>query len=330
MRASKGVGMACRPHDPGDCMHPSAPVLHRCPNSEIPRAADRHDMNPALPRHCMYRLVPEQMPECVECGARHMFTLYGALAFARDWTALEKMPPAVQASLLESIVRLEWYAIQRWGRGLDLQTSEDLPRELFRLRDDLRLTIPGLGTFDDIDAACALPVGEAVETFGNVRPFSAPEITDRYCMELAIHEARRSVGEHSRANPKVGAVVVKGGSVLATAHRGELGEGDHAEFTALEKKLHNEALLGTTVYTTLEPCTTRNHPKVPCARRLFERRVARVLIGMLDPNPSICGKGERFLRDHGVEVDRFPHDLIVRLEELNRDFTRMQATRSGG
>jgi pyrimidine deaminase RibD-like protein len=278
----------------------------------------------------MFRFGPEQMPECMECGASHVFTLYGALAFARDWPTLEKMPPAVKASLLDSIARLEWYALQRWGRGLDLQTSEDLPRELFRLRDDLRLIIPGLGTFDDIDAASALPVGDAVETFGNVRPFPEPEITERYCMELAMHEARRSVGEEGRVSPYVGAVVVKGGIVLATAHRGEMGKGEHAEFTALEKKLHDETLVGTTVYTTLEPCTTRNHPKVACARRLIERSVARVLIGMLDPNPSICGKGERLLRDHGIEVDRFPHDLIVRLEELNRNFTRIQATRSGG
>ncbi len=306
-------------------MGPSAPVLHRCPKSEVPRALDRHDSTLAFPRQSMFTLGAKRVPECVECGARHVFTLYGALAFARDWPTLEKMPSAVKASLLESIVRLEWYALQRWGRGLDLQTSEDLPRELFRLRDDLRLTITGLGTFDDIDAACALPVREAVESFGNVRPFPEPEVTERFCMELAIHEARRSVGEEGRASPNVGAVIVKGGIVLATAHRGEMGKGEHAEFTALEKKLRDETLVGATVYTTLEPCTTRNHPKVPCAKRLMERRVARVVIGMLDPNPSICGKGERLLRDHGIEVERFPDHLIVRLEELNRDFTRMHA-----
>jgi pyrimidine deaminase RibD-like protein len=235
------------------------------------------------------------------------------------------MSPSVRATLLDGIVALERYALKRWGRGLDLQTCEDLPRELVRMRDDLRLTVPGLGTFDDIDAASALPVNEAVESLAKVRPevLDASVVrTDRYFMELAIHEARQSVREEGRLTPKVGAVVVRGGVVLATAHRGEMRKGDHAEFTVLEKKLGEDTLVGATVYATLEPCTTRNHPKVPCARRLIERRVARVLIGMLDPNPLIRGVGERLLRDHGIEVDRFPHDLIVRLEELNRDFTR--------
>jgi pyrimidine deaminase RibD-like protein len=140
--------------------------------------------------------------------------------------------------------------------------------------------------------------------------------------ELAIEEARKSVGEDGRAHPKVGAVVVVDGNVLASAHRGELGKGEHAEYTALEKKLPEVAVAGATVYTTLEPCTTRNHPKIPCARRLIERKVTRVVIGQLDPNTAICGKGERLLRDHGIVVDRFPDDLIVQLEELNRDFVR--------
>ena len=46
--------------------------------------------------------------------------------------------------------------------------------------------------------------------------------------------------------------------------------------------------------------------KEPSAKRLIERKVKRVVFGMLDPNPAICGKGERLLRAHGIVVDRFP------------------------
>ena len=113
---------------------------------------------------------------------------------------------------------------------------------------------------------------------------------DRQFMEMAIEEARKSTGEDGRSHPKVGAVVVKDGRVLAKAHRGEF-LGCHAEYIALEKKLVDQSLAGSTVYTTLEPCTSRNHPKIPCASRLIERKVARVVIGILDPNPKISGRG---------------------------------------
>ncbi|OAI48383.1 hypothetical protein AYO44_07045 [Planctomycetaceae bacterium SCGC AG-212-F19] len=143
-------------------------------------------------------------------------------------------------------------------------------------------------------------------------------------MRMAIEEARMSVAEDGRDHPKVGAVVMKDGVVLATAHRGEMGEGEHAEYTALEKKLPDQTLAGATVYATLEPCTHRGPNKTPCAQRLIDRKVRRVVIGMLDPNMRICGKGERMLRDRGIVVDRFPHKLILELEEINRAFVKAQ------
>jgi pyrimidine deaminase RibD-like protein len=149
-------------------------------------------------------------------------------------------------------------------------------------------------------------------------------MSERQFMELAISEARKCLGEGDRANPKVGAVVVKDGKVLAAAYRGELESGEHAEFTALEKKLSGEKLAGSTVYATLEPCTARNEPKIPCANRLIERKVRRVVIGMLDPNPAIRGLGVQMLIDHGVEVEHFPSELNVELHELNREFVREQ------
>jgi pyrimidine deaminase RibD-like protein len=144
--------------------------------------------------------------------------------------------------------------------------------------------------------------------------------------KLAIDEARLSVAEDQRAHPKVGAVVVKDGRVVSKAHRGESPK-CHAEFIALEAKLPDDLVAGSTVYTTLEPCTTRKHPKIPCAQRLIERRVARVVIGMLDPNPEIRGLGIQALNDAGIETQLFPRDLQSQIEEINRDFIRIQRER---
>lgn len=150
----------------------------------------------------------------------------------------------------------------------------------------------------------------------------AEEPEDHRFARLAIEEARKSLPENDgRSHPMVGAVVVKGGNVLATAHRGEA-KGNHAEYIALEKRLPDSTVVGATVYTTLEPCTTRNHPKIPCVERLIERKVARVVIGMLDPDPRITGRGQRRLRDANIITDLFPHDLMAEVEELNREFTR--------
>ena len=157
------------------------------------------------------------------------------------------------------------------------------------------------------------------------------EAEDRRFALLAIEEALKSVPEDGRPHPRVGAVVVKNGEVLSRAHRGESLK-SHAEFIALEDKLADGLVAGSTVYTTLEPCTTRNHPKIPCAQRLIDRKVARVVIGMPDPNPDIRGRGDQALSDAGVEVQLFPRDLRAQVEDMNRDFIRVQKQRqtSGG
>ena len=151
---------------------------------------------------------------------------------------------------------------------------------------------------------------------------------DRRFMQLSIELAKMSVDEDSRVHPKVGVVVVRGGKILAKASRGRGNPGAHAEFIALESDLAHETVAGATVYTTLEPCTTRNHPKVPCAERLIERKVARVSIGMLDPDLRISGKGQRRLREANIETDFFPADLMAAVEELNRDFIRFKNAES--
>lgn len=140
-------------------------------------------------------------------------------------------------------------------------------------------------------------------------------------IRAAVEAARLSISETGPPRPKVGSVVVVDGKVLATAYRGELSR-RHAEVIALEDKLPDVSVVGGVVYTTLEPCVRRGPGKVPCAERLIERRVSRVVIGMVDPDPDISGKGILALREAGIEVDLFPGQLMSEVEAINREFIR--------
>lgn len=144
-------------------------------------------------------------------------------------------------------------------------------------------------------------------------------------MKLAIKEAKKSIPEpDGRIHPKVGVVIVRDGKVLATAYRGEISAGDHAEYTALERKLPEIDLTGAILYTTLEPCTKRSHPKAPCAKRIADRRISKVVIGILDPNPDIYKSGLFLLKGRGVEVEHFPSELQREIEALNKEFIEAQ------
>ena len=112
----------------------------------------------------------------------------------------------------------------------------------------------------------------------------------------------------------------KNGIDSGRAHRGALRSGNHAEYTVIERLLGGKSLEGSTLYVTLEPCTLRHAGKAPCVERVVSARVARVLIGMPDPNPDIQVTGIAYLLTNRIEVDFFDSDLMEKIREENREF----------
>jgi diaminohydroxyphosphoribosylaminopyrimidine deaminase/5-amino-6-(5-phosphoribosylamino)uracil reductase len=124
-------------------------------------------------------------------------------------------------------------------------------------------------------------------------------VVDEDFMNRALSLAERGRGRTS-PNPLVGAVVVsRDGVVVGQGFHRRVGE-PHAEVHALEEA--GDLAHGATLYCTLEPCCHVGRTG-PCAQRIVEAGVARVVAAVQDPNPLVNGKGFEHLRVHGVEVE---------------------------
>ncbi len=109
-----------------------------------------------------------------------------------------------------------------------------------------------------------------------------------------------TVGTRPHPNPAVGALVLSpGGEVLAEA--AHLGPG-HTHAEALAVGLAGEGARHGTVVVTLEPCVHQGRTP-PCTRVLIEAGVARVVVGAVDPDARVSGRGIAALRDAGIEVE---------------------------
>ena len=126
---------------------------------------------------------------------------------------------------------------------------------------------------------------------------SLPAEADERFMARAVELARRGAGWTS-PNPLVGAVIVRDGRIIGEGWHHRFG-GPHAEREALAAC--SESPAGATAYVTLEPCChTGKTP--PCTEALIEAGIARVVVGVLDPNPLVAGRGNEALRRAGIEV----------------------------
>lgn len=141
------------------------------------------------------------------------------------------------------------------------------------------------------------------------------------CIEIAKR------GEYYVApNPMVGAVLVGNGEILAEGWHEQYG-GPHAEvncFRHAENQVQRYDVQRTrdfyrecTLFVSLEPCS--HYGKTPpCAKLIIEKGVGKVVVGMLDPNPLVAGKGVAMLREAGIEVE--VGVLENECRELNKRF----------
>lgn len=126
------------------------------------------------------------------------------------------------------------------------------------------------------------------------------DFNDTFYMERALELAREGIGK-TKTNPLVGCVIVKDEKIIGEGAHLKFGD-NHAEVNAiLDAKSKGEDIKGATLYVNLEPCShTGKTP--PCANRIVEEGIKRVVIGTQDPFPAVSGKGVKILEDAGISV----------------------------
>jgi diaminohydroxyphosphoribosylaminopyrimidine deaminase / 5-amino-6-(5-phosphoribosylamino)uracil reductase len=116
-------------------------------------------------------------------------------------------------------------------------------------------------------------------------------------MQRCLTLARQAIGR-TAPNPMVGCVIVKDGLVVGEGFHPKAGE-PHAEVFALREA--GDRAMGATLYVNLEPCNHYGRTP-PCSEAVVNAQLARVVVGMVDPDPRVAGGGIERLRQAGIEV----------------------------
>ncbi len=124
------------------------------------------------------------------------------------------------------------------------------------------------------------------------------EPDDLHFMRKALSLARKGMGKTS-PNPMVGAVIVANRKIIGQGYHKKCGD-LHAEINAINNR--QKSLKGSTFYITLEPCSHFGRTP-PCVEAIIKEKPKRVVVGSVDPNPRVRGKGIKLLESHGIRVD---------------------------
>ncbi len=122
-------------------------------------------------------------------------------------------------------------------------------------------------------------------------------LKDESYIQLAIEIAKKGMGNVS-PNPLVGCVIVKNERIIGAGYHEKFGK-NHAEINAINSVVEN--IEGSTLYVNLEPCSHFGKTP-PCVDKIIEKKIKRVVIGTLDMNPLVSGKGIKKLKKAGIEV----------------------------
>ncbi len=134
-------------------------------------------------------------------------------------------------------------------------------------------------------------------------------------MRMALNEARKGIGRTS-PNPSVGSVIVKEGKIIGKGYHKKVGT-PHAEIHAL-RQAGGDAQ-GATLYVTLEPCSHTGRTP-PCCEAIAASGIQRLVMGMVDPNPLVQGRGAEYLMSKGITVTSGMMEQECRA--LNRPFIK--------
>ena len=118
-------------------------------------------------------------------------------------------------------------------------------------------------------------------------------------MDLAVRMAERSVGL-TAPNPPVGVIIVKDGQILSRGWT-QIGGSPHAEIHAINQVKNKSLLNGSTMYSTLEPCSHRGKTP-PCIDTIIKYKFKNIVISQKDKNPLVNGNGIKKLRSKGIRV----------------------------
>lgn len=162
-------------------------------------------------------------------------------------------------------------------------------------------TQPNFGGGPDPTAAELIAADSTNTIEPNLSSHSASEPLDtnqasammQRCLELAQQAAGQTA-----PNPMVGCVIVQANQIVGEGFHPGAGQ-PHAEVFALGAA--GEQAKGATLYVNLEPCSHYGRTP-PCAQAVIEAGVAKVVVGMVDPDPRVSGAGIAQLREAGIEV----------------------------